>query len=154
MGIKSSLSYNVFTDGIEGLEDFGSLGQTKFMANHAVSFMVRGLSKKWKQSIGYFLTSGPLKGNVLNDLTMEAITRLHAIGLHVKVLVCDQGSKNRQFLKLFSDVSVDKPYFSYSGNKVYVIYDPPHLIKNVRNNLKKKKLAFITKETPSVGNTK
>ena len=44
MGIKNSLSYNVFTDCIEGLEDFGSLGQTKFMANHAFSFMVRGLS--------------------------------------------------------------------------------------------------------------
>ena len=137
MGIKSSLSYNVFTDGIEGLEDFGCLGQTKFMANHGLSFMVRGLSKKWKQSIGYFLTSGPVKGNVLKDLTMEAITRLQAIGLHVKVLVCDQGSNNRQFPKSFSKVSVDKPYFSYSGKKVYVIYDPPHLIKNVRNNLKK-----------------
>ena len=44
MGIGSSLGY-VFTDGIEELEDFVSLGQTKFMANHALSFMVRGLSK-------------------------------------------------------------------------------------------------------------
>ena len=57
---------------------------------------------------------------------MDAITRLQAIGLHVKVLVCDQGSNNRRLLKSFSDVSVDKPYFSYSGNKVCVIYDPPH----------------------------
>ena len=68
---------------------------------------------------------------------MEAITRLQAIGLHVKVLVCDQGSNNWRFLKSFSEVSVDKPYFSYSGNKVCVIYDPPHLIKYIRNNLKK-----------------
>ena len=37
MRIRSSLNYNVFNDGIEGLEEFVSLAQTKFMANHAIS---------------------------------------------------------------------------------------------------------------------
>ena len=99
MATKSSLSYNTYTDSIEGLEDFGCAGQSKFMANHALAFMVRGLCQKWKQCIGYFLTSGPINASSLQDLTLQAIYKLSKIGLHVRVLVCDQGSNNRRFVE-------------------------------------------------------
>ena len=104
-----------------------------------------GRPSSWQTMLSHLWWGAYLKnGN-------SPLVTFFGIGLHVKVLVCDQGSNNRQFLKSFSEVTVDKPYFFYSGNKVYVIYDPPHLIKNVRNTLKK--LAFFMKETPSVGNT-
>ena len=41
----------------------GDLGQSKYMATHALVFMVRDLSSKWKQPVGYFLISGPITGS-------------------------------------------------------------------------------------------
>ena len=43
MGIKQALLYNEKHDTIEGFEDFGFLGQTKYIANHAIAFVVRAL---------------------------------------------------------------------------------------------------------------
>jgi hypothetical protein len=60
MAIKSGLCYDRARDTMEGVEDFGIFGRSKFVANTALAFMIRGLSKKWKQSIGYFLSAGPI----------------------------------------------------------------------------------------------
>jgi len=35
-----------------------------------------------------------------------------------------------------------KPYFERNGHKIYIICDPPHLIKSLRNNVKTKKLLY------------
>ena len=137
MAIKSGISYDRRNDAIEGMEDFGTMGKTKNMANTALVFMIRGLSQKWKQCIGYFLSAGPLSSKTLKQLTLEAIDKLSEVGLNVKVIVCDQGSNNRSFLETQCKVSVEKPYFVHNDERVHVIYDPPHLLKNVRNNLKK-----------------
>ena len=59
MAIKESVSYNAERDSVEGFEDFGSLGHTKYIANHEMVFMVRGLLTTWKQPVVYFLSSGP-----------------------------------------------------------------------------------------------
>ena len=69
MSIKQSLVYNEGTDSVEGFEDFGNLGQTRYIANHTTVFMVRGLASKWKQPVGYFLSSGPIKAKILQSVT-------------------------------------------------------------------------------------
>ena len=46
MSIKQGLVYNEGTDSVEGFEDFGDIGQTRYIANHAIAFMVRGLASK------------------------------------------------------------------------------------------------------------
>ena len=137
MSIKCSLSYNRYQDSVEGTSDFGTLGKTKLLANTALVFMVRGLAEKWKQCIGYFLSAGPVASKTLKDLTMQAVDKLTEVGLNVKVIICDQGSNNRSFLETQLKVSVEKPYITYADRKIHIIYDPPHLLKNIRNNLKK-----------------
>ena len=53
-------------------------------------------------------------------------------------LICDQGSNNRSFLQgKECDVAVNRPFLHIGTKKVFVFYDAPHLLKNVRNNLKK-----------------
>ena len=94
MSIKQSLVYNEGTDSVEGFEDFGNLGQTRYIANHATAFMVRGLASKWKQPVGYFLSSGPIKAKILQSLTQQCIDKVDQTGLNVVALVCDQGSNN------------------------------------------------------------
>ena len=51
-------------------------------------------------------------------------------------MVCDQGSNNRSFIQHLEKVTIDRPYLMYENRKIFVFYDPPHLFKNVRNNLK------------------
>ena len=61
------------------------------VANHSLAFVLRGLASKWKQNIGYFLSSGPMSGNNLQSLIHDAIEKLAAIGLSVKCVIYDQG---------------------------------------------------------------
>jgi hypothetical protein len=137
MSLKESVTYNVEKDHIEGYEDFGSLGRTQYIANHAIVFMVRGLCEKWKQPVGYFLSSGPMSGKVMTQLLKECIDKVQSSNLTVKVVISDQGSNNRSMFETELGASVGKPFFWYHDLKVFVLYDPPHLIKNIRNNLKK-----------------
>ena len=39
------------------------------------AFMVRGLALKWKQPIGYFLSSGPIKPAILDSLVKECLDK-------------------------------------------------------------------------------
>ena len=94
MSIKQSLVYNEGTESVEGFEDFGNLGQTRYIANHATAFMVMKLSSKWKQPVGYFLSSGPIKAKNVQSLTQQCIDKADQTGLNVVALICDQVSNN------------------------------------------------------------
>ena len=125
ISLMFALAYNSQRDVIEGFENFGDLGQSKYMATHALVFMVRGLSLKWKQPVGYFLSSGPITGKMLQSLTRSCIDKLTKIGLSVKVLIYDQGSNNHQFIESLEKVSSDKPIIAVDHKNISVIYDPP-----------------------------
>ena len=129
--------YTYQLDTIEGFENFGDMGRSKYMATHALSFMVRGLSSKWKQPVGYFLSSGPVTGNMLQSLTRQCIGKLTKIYLSVNVLIWVKGSNNRQFMETFEKISIDKTHITVDHHDIYIIYDPSHLLKNVRNNFVK-----------------
>ena len=76
-----------------------------------------------------------MAGKNLVSLVHEAIDKLALIGLCVKCVICDQGSNNRNFMQTLCGVSVGQPYFTHNGHKVYALYDPPHLLKNIRNKV-------------------
>jgi hypothetical protein len=54
VSLKENLSYNSLCDRIIILEDYGSIGQTKAIANHALVFMIREIVSKWKQAVEFF----------------------------------------------------------------------------------------------------
>ena len=113
MSIKQGLMYNPGTDRFEGFEDFGDIGQTKYIANHTTVFMVRGLASKWKQPIGYFLSSGPVKSSILATLAKTCIEKVDKTGLNVVALVCNQGSKNRSFLQKKGESSCEQTFLEH-----------------------------------------
>nr|XP_050043440.1 uncharacterized protein LOC126540642 [Dermacentor andersoni] len=54
-------------------------------------------------------------------------------GLQPVAVVCDQGNQN---VSLFSKlVTPEKPYLSVNGEPLFFIFDPPHLLKCLRNML-------------------
>lgn len=72
----------------------------------------------------------------MSELLLKVIQRLLDCGLHVKAIICDQGTNNVAALKLLK-VTKDKPFFEVNERRIYSIFDAPHLFKNLRNHLKK-----------------
>jgi hypothetical protein len=137
MAIKSNITYDSHRDKIEGLEDLGPIhGQTNYVGTSALVFMARGLHSTWKQPIGYFVTSSTVKPEILKSLLVRAVDFALVSGLEPLAVVCDQGSNNQSCLKNHLGVSTEKPYFMHKDQKIVCMYDPPHLMKNVRNNLR------------------
>ncbi|KAK7169962.1 hypothetical protein R3I94_000258 [Phoxinus phoxinus] len=133
MSLKQAVHYNESADRIESFEDFGRGLRTPYVANYASAFMVRGLFRKWKQLFGYCFTSGPIPHTRLQSLLLEAICELRKAGMECLVFICDQGSGNRSMLARLG-VTKEKPYFEVDAVRVFCLWDPPHLIKNIRNN--------------------
>ena len=136
MSLKSSLTYDASRDVVVGFENFGHLGAGTLLCNNALVFMVKGVCAKWKQPIGYFLSNNATSVDKLVSLVTTAVGKLTDVGLDVRVVVCDQGSTNQQMLKQFG-ITVEKPFAELQGKQVMFMYDPPHLIKSIRNNLVK-----------------
>ena len=68
---------------------------------------------------------------------MEAISRLERQGFKVMGITCDGASVNRRFWKMHAK---DKEHlykipnvFSSDGRFLYLVSDPPHLLKTTRN---------------------
>ena len=72
--------------------------------------MIRGLASKWKQLIGYFLSSGPIRAKTLQSLIRSCISKVTETDLNVVALVCDQGSNNRSFIQHLEKVTMDRPF--------------------------------------------
>lgn len=84
--------------------------------------------------MSYHATEKNISGSILAKILFDNVSNLIRIGFNVCAVVCDQGANNR---KCFSDLNVtlQNPYFHVNNNKVFAIYDAPHLIKSIRNNL-------------------
>ena len=149
MAIKEGLSYNSKPDVVGGFSD--NVSRSEELANHAIVFMARGVVHKWKQLVGYVLSNGQLNGSLTTQLLKQCIDKLHAIGLTVVIVICDQGSNNQNMFTSQLGMTTKRPFFVYKGHIIYAMYGPPHLIKNVRNNLKKHGL--MVDGRPFSGNT-
>jgi len=136
MSLKSTVSFDPPRDVIVGFENFGHLGTGTALSNNALVFMVKGLCAKWKQPIGYFLSHNAACADKLMSLVVTAVKKLSAVDLDVRVVICDQGSTNQQMFRLLG-VTAEKPFAELQGKQVIFMYDPPHLMKSLRNNLVK-----------------
>lgn len=138
--LKKKLEYNKF----RGYEDIGEFGRTEKLANYALMFYLRGIFYKWKMPFCYFATSGPVKSELLHNLIKMTLKKAIEIDLHPRILVFDQGSNNRSAVKLMG-ANKDQPYFYVEGKKIYICYDPPHVIKSLRNNFINARLKFFVR---------
>lgn len=145
MSIKYSLEYNKSLDMIEGYEDLGHLGRSSRPAKLAFVIMIRGLYNKWKLPMSYFLSSTGVKGDVMAEIMKNCISELIEIGFNPVCITCDQGTANRKMFAIFNATS-EKPYTTIEGKKIYLIYDVPHLLKSIRNNLLNGNILLKTSE--------
>ena len=145
MSIKEGVTHDAARDIIEGFTDTG-VTRTDTLANLTNVFLVRGVVNKWKQPVAYYLSSGPMSGTLMTQLLFQCIRELRQIGLRVVVVVCDQGTNNRNMVQTNLGVTSDRPFFMCDDEKIFMMYDPPHLVKSIRNNLKKNGFTIDNKD--------
>jgi hypothetical protein len=133
ISLKTNLFYDIPGDKIVGLEDFGGSYRTNKVATSALVFLVRSITGNWKQPLGYVLVNGACHKDEAERLMKEAIDKLDAIGLKVLVIMSDMGS-NFQSLVNHLNITPENPWFIHNNTKYFVMFDPPHLIKCIRNN--------------------
>ena len=141
ISLKRHLYYDIRGDRIIGLEDFGRGSRTNKVATSALVFLARSISGKWKQPLGYALVNGGCPRDEMEELMKHAISSLEGIGLNIVVVMSDMGS-NFQSLANHLQVTPEKPWFEYNNKKYFLMFDPPHLLKCVRNNLMKHVFKF------------
>ncbi|KAI2647200.1 Transposable element P transposase [Labeo rohita] len=106
MSLKEAVHYNEAADRVEGFEDYGKGQRTPYVANYASGFM---------------------------SMLFDGIRELWEAGMECLVFICDQAAGNRAMLTRLG-VTKEQPFFSVDGIRVFCLWDPPHLIKNIRNN--------------------
>ena len=131
MQLKPRLVYQRCGDVIEGYTDHGSLGRTEACADHALVIMARGITKRWKQPIGFFLSAGTTKAAVQKQLLTQCIQRVTEAGLTVLATTCDMSKNNQATYKLLG--AADSGLFTVDGREIVALYDVPHIFKCIRN---------------------
>ena len=141
VSLKSHLYYSIPADKIIGLEDFGGGYRSNKIATSALTILIKSISGNWKQPIGYALVNGFCSRDILDGLIQEAIEKLDAIGLKVKVVMSDMGSNFYSWANHLG-ITPEKPWFVHNNRVIFLMFDPPHLIKCIRNNLMKYSFKF------------
>ncbi|GLV32870.1 hypothetical protein CBL_01763 [Carabus blaptoides fortunei] len=115
--------------------------------------MVRGLVKQWKQPVYFSFCKGMTHADSLQSQLVLVVRELQKIGLKVISTVCDQASAN---VKAIHDLQANtqgdyarkgedcrKGFFEIDKQRVVPLFDAPHLIKGIRNNLLQKDLECV-----------
>jgi len=118
MAIKTVLEYDRKRDIVDGFADDRNVRLSR-IATETLVFMVKGLCRKWKQPLCYFLSASAVSGANLRELTLQCIKDLRDIGITVKVVVCDQGATNRALFSLLG-ITVEHPFIEFDGIKIFL----------------------------------
>lgn len=137
MSLKRRLIYNPASDIVEGYLDLGEHGRTGALADKALVLLLQGVHKKFKQPLAYYFVSKTISSEKLSVIIKNAINLVSEIDFKVIATVCDQGPTNvgaLNLLKKFTGQPPDSNFFVVNDNKIFIMYDIPHLLKSIRNN--------------------
>lgn len=97
--LKSGIIYNERKNIVTGFVDDGQIRIPEF-ANHAQVFMLRGVVHNYKQVVAYTFSASATKGPELAKQLKNVIKKSQEAGFNVVASICDQGTNNRQAIKL------------------------------------------------------
>lgn len=154
--ISTTILLNEAKDMVEGFVDDGNERKCE-IADHASVWMLRGVPKDpskepWKQPIAFSFCKSSMKMVDIIRTYKEIVRRVRDIGFKIIVSVCDQGKTNQAAIKtLISDTKAAAlregrihihNTIVIDNEEIVHLFDPPHFLKCLRNNLLKKNLIF------------
>ncbi|XP_066582225.1 uncharacterized protein [Prorops nasuta] len=144
MSLLPHIQYDMETDTIIGFENLGNLRTSKF-ADHSLTFMLRGISKDWEIPLGYYLCQSKTRPLRLIRCITEIIKTVQIAGFTVLCTVCNPSRINVKCIEsLLQDARVQcleegqnscKGCFQINGQNIIPLYNPAHLLIEIRNNL-------------------
>lgn len=150
MSLQLHVDYDATKKHILGFEDFGKKRSARF-ADHALVFMIRGIQSGWKFPLAYYFYDGVLKTDQLIEWIKDIAKIIIESGLYLVAFICNDEKRNITAinkLKLDSARLKSKQrqlyygYITINNQDIIPLYDPPHLIKSIRNNLLNNDLEF------------
>jgi hypothetical protein len=96
--------------------------------------MARGLKNNWKQPLGYMFSATSYSAEHTKTLLEKFVAGLTNIDLDIKILVTDMGSNFIEMSNLLG-VTAKHPTLILCEKELLYFFDPPHLIKAMRNNM-------------------
>lgn len=155
MSITPQIFYNSQKDEFEGFSN----NQENAFTDHVLVFMVKGIKYNFKQPIAYFFTNN-LKKDELEIMIKMVIEHSIKAGLIITNTVCDQSSVNVGAIKsaitetkaifLRQNKQWRHDIFCVKGQQIIPLFDTPHLIKGLRNNLLTKDLKYTVNNEDKV----
>lgn len=111
----------------------------KPIATHTLVFMIRGATTRLKAAIAHFPTN-TITGDELHFLVWRAIALLELKGFKIISVIGDGASTNRKVFTKHqgSEFGCHKCVNVHASDEerfIYFVFDPPHLLKTVRNCL-------------------
>ena len=111
------------------------------VAATALCLMIKSLSSGYKDMVAMYPIKH-LRAETQKECYDKVMTLLHEIGFNVIAISVDNAPANRKFFKDFLcegslKESVDN---DFTGGKIFLIFDPTHIIKNIYNFLSKRLL--------------
>lgn len=114
------------------------------LSKEVLLLMVSGISGDFKIPIAYFFTAG-LVADEKAAIFHQAIVKLHEIGVTIASFTFDGARVNIATMNLLgAKYDEDKPYIYHpcTNKMVYLVLDPPHMIKLIRNSLGRNRIIY------------
>ena len=111
------------------------------IASTSLCFMVKSLSSGYKDMVGIYPVKN-LKAETQQQCFNKIMYLLHEVGFNVVGVSVDNAAANRKFYKDFLCDGIWKSSItnSFTGGKIFLIFDPTHVIKNIYNNFLTRKV--------------
>ncbi|XP_077564453.1 uncharacterized protein LOC144179904 [Haemaphysalis longicornis] len=143
--LKQSVAFNKASCKMDGFVDYGDVTSTATdqLADHGLVLMFVPLFEDWVQPIASFATKGAAPGKVLSELVLRAVLELHKSNASVLPIISDGAGNNRSmWTQLGISGKLDSTCHHIEhpcepSQRIYFICDVPHIIKCIRNHLKK-----------------
>lgn len=157
MKFSTSLTYNLAADLVEGFTDDG-YKRTNKIADHVLVWMLKGIygTKPWKQPVVFSFCKGTTPWENIALMFKEIVIRAHNAGLTIVALICDKGSTNVKAIRhliqnskreaFYNNIDLKQDIIIINEERIIPLYDPPHLLKCIRNNLLTKDLQYKLKD--------
>jgi len=144
--IKSDLVYHKSTGELIGYVNLDQVSNeilnlenvantSRSLAQYILVTMVRGITTALRYLLAAYATKSVSASN-LYTMMLQSVECLEIVcDLRVLYICCDAAVQNRKFFKLHGlDTELTyKTKNPYSGDDIYFISDPPHLLKTARN---------------------
>jgi hypothetical protein len=92
---QTGINESIFNHLKKRVSDMETIEKHCAFADHALTFMVKGIYNKWKQTVCFTFCAGTTSTDQLSNILKEVIRQLRSCGLIVLPTMSDQGATNQ-----------------------------------------------------------